>query len=247
MDFPVYPNMFAWNLDERIDWICAHGLSSQSWDAHRDLQLEQHNHQWAIIYIYIMCRIWCHAHTSEQFVKTCAMAKRGSKLLALALSILVARSFVALVETPQVHLGNRHKPPSRTTRTAVDFAKVAQYLEPFVTVIGITRKDVWQGALDANNNLRLISNQTALVDIKEAQAHAECLAQTLVESASTSEKAATSSCRTSRCHSSPWMAQSFSIWWAMCYRIWPWPASLRFMLNWSGQVSRCHFGHTGMG
>jgi len=66
---------------------------------------------------------------------------------------------------------------------------VAQYLEPFVTVIGITRKDVWQGALDANNNLRLISNQTALVDIKEAQAHAECLAQTLVESASTSEKA----------------------------------------------------------
>ena len=117
------------------------------------------------------------------------MAKRGSKLLALALSILVARSFVALVETPQVHLGNRHKPPSRTTRTAVDFAKVAQYLEPFVTVIGITRKDVWQGALDANNNLRLISNQTALVDIKEAQAHAECLAQTLVESASTSEKA----------------------------------------------------------
>ncbi|CAL1172918.1 unnamed protein product, partial [Cladocopium goreaui] len=117
------------------------------------------------------------------------MAKRGSKLLALALSILVARSFVALVETPRVTQTNRHKSPSITTRTALDPANMAQYLEPFVTVIGITLKDVWQGALDANNNLRLISKQTALVDIKEAQAHAECLAQTLVESACTSEKA----------------------------------------------------------
>ena len=117
------------------------------------------------------------------------MAKRGSKLLALALSILVARSFVALVETPRVTQTNRHKSPSITTRTALDPANMAQYLEPFITVIGITLKDVWQGALDANNNLRLISKQTALVDIKEAQAHAECLAQTLVESACTSEKA----------------------------------------------------------
>ena len=95
----------------------------------------------------------------------------------------------ALVETPRVTQTNRHKSPSITTRTALDPANMAQYLEPFVTVIGITLKDVWQGALDANNNLRLISKQTALVDIKEAQAHAECLAQTLVESACTSEKA----------------------------------------------------------
>lgn len=82
---------------------------------------------------------------------------------------------------------NRHKSPSRTTRTAFGPANVVQYLEPFVTVIGV--KDVWQGTLDANNNLGLISKQTALVDIKEAQAHAECLAQTLVKSACTSEKA----------------------------------------------------------
>eukprot|EP00438_Fugacium_kawagutii_P016882 Skav223772 [mRNA] locus=scaffold521:184778:186200:+ [translate_table: standard] len=117
------------------------------------------------------------------------MANRGSKLFALALSILVARSFVALVERPRVTQTNRHKSPSRTTRTAFDPAKVVQYLEPFVPVIGITLKDVWQGTLDANNNLGLISKQTALVDIKEAQAHTECLAQTLVKSACTSEKA----------------------------------------------------------
>ena len=112
------------------------------------------------------------------------MAKRGSKLFALAMSILVARSFVALVERPRVTQTNRHKSPSRTTRT-----NVVQYLEPFVTVIGITLKDVWQGTLDANNNLGLISKRRALVDIKEAQAHAECLAQTLVKSACTSENA----------------------------------------------------------
>ena len=89
------------------------------------------------------------------------MAKRGTKLFALALSILVARSFVALVERPRVTQTNRHKSPSRTTRTAFDPANVVQYL-----------KDVWQGTVDANNNLGLISKQTALVDIKEAQAHA---------------------------------------------------------------------------
>ena len=107
--------------------------------------------------------------------------KRGSKLLSLALSILLARSFVALVETPRMARTNRHKSPSRATRTAFDLASMAQF-EPLVTVTGRTLKDVRRGTLDANNNLRFISKQTALVDIFETQAHTERLAQTLVKS-----------------------------------------------------------------
>ena len=172
--------------------------------------------------------------------------KRGSKLLSLALSILVARSFVA-VETPRMAQTNRHKSPSRATRTAFDLeAGMAQYLEPgLVTVTGRTLKDVRRGTLDANNNLRLISKQTALVDIFETQAHTERLAQTLVKSLRrpwwralcTSEQALNIFLLNVTLPLIPVNGTEFQHLVTMCYRMRPPQESLRFMLSleWASQ------------
>lgn len=118
------------------------------------------------------------------------MAKRRLKLLALALSILVARSFAALIQISRVTQVNRHKAP-RTTRCALsasNFAQVAQYWEPFATVFGISLKDIVVGVQAASNNIDSLSGQKTLVDSKYAREHAESLAKTLVESIAKSEQ-----------------------------------------------------------
>ena len=125
------------------------------------------------------------------------MAKRGCKLLALALSLLVAgRSFVvcfvALVETPQVVTRSakrhkRHKSPSsssRTTRCTFSASDAAQFLEP----LGISLKDIVVELQAANNNIDSLSGQTSLVDSKYAPEHAESLAKSLVEGTAKSEQ-----------------------------------------------------------
>ena len=116
------------------------------------------------------------------------MAKRRLKLLALALSILVARSFAVLIQISRVTQVNRHKAP-RTTRCAFSNASdAAQYLEPFATVVGISLKDIVVGLQAANNNINSLSGQETLVDSKYAREHAESLAKTLVESTAKSEQ-----------------------------------------------------------
>ena len=136
------------------------------------LAVEQHKHHLATHV--------CHAHTSDLVVQTyiIAMAKRGFKLLALALPILVGRSFIAPVGIPRVTQVNWHKRPSRTTRWAsFEAEKLAQYLEPFATVIGTSLEEVAQGVRDASKNRHSISKQKSLVDIDDAQAHGERLAK----------------------------------------------------------------------
>ena len=108
------------------------------------------------------------------------MAKRRFKLLALALSIM-ARSFVAPLEISRAARVNRQKAP-RTTRWAFDASNAAQFLEPSVTVIGVSLKDVVQGLEAANSNIDLLSKQALLVNSKDAQDHAQSLAKTLVKS-----------------------------------------------------------------
>ena len=118
------------------------------------------------------------------------MAKRRLKLLALALSILVARSFAALIQISRVTQVNRHKVP-KTTRCALsasDFVQFAQYCEPFATVFGISLKDIVVGVQAANKNIDSLSGQKTLVDSKYAREHAESLAKTLVESIAKSEQ-----------------------------------------------------------
>ncbi|CAE7557185.1 unnamed protein product [Symbiodinium sp. CCMP2592] len=112
------------------------------------------------------------------------MAKRRFKLLALALSIMVARSFVAPLETSRITQVGRHKAP-RITRWAFDASNAAQYLEPFVAVLGLSLKDVVQGVQVANSNIVSLSRQDTLVNSDDAQDHAESLAEALLaESAS---------------------------------------------------------------
>ncbi|OLP76468.1 hypothetical protein AK812_SmicGene43590 [Symbiodinium microadriaticum] len=125
------------------------------------------------------------AHITVVQTYNIAMTKRGFKLLAVAVPILVGRSFIAPFGIPR-----GHKCPSRTTRWAsFEAEKLAQYLEPFATLIGTSLKEIAQGVRDANKNRRSISKQKSLVDIDDAQAHAEHLAKILVESTEKSEKA----------------------------------------------------------
>ncbi|CAJ1348559.1 unnamed protein product [Effrenium voratum] len=99
------------------------------------------------------------------------MAKRGSKLLALALPILVGRSFLAVDEIPRT-TPSGHKHPSKTTRASINLQKSAEYLEPLATVFGTSLKEIGQGVLEANNNFRSISIQTSLAQLNNAQARA---------------------------------------------------------------------------
>ncbi|CAE7619755.1 unnamed protein product, partial [Symbiodinium natans] len=116
------------------------------------------------------------------------MAKRRFKLpavLALALSIMVARSFVAPFEISRITQVNRHK-AARTTRWAFDASIAAQYLEPFATVLGLSLKDIVLGVQVANSNIDSLSKQDTLVNSNDAQDHAEGLAKALVKESSAS-------------------------------------------------------------
>ncbi|CAJ1410880.1 unnamed protein product, partial [Effrenium voratum] len=118
-----------------------------------------------------------------------SMAKRGSRLLALALPILVGRAFIAQVEIPRT-TPSGHKHPSKTTRWAsINLQECAENFDPFATTLGISLKDIGQGILEANKNRRVISKQTSLVDVNYAQAHAQRLAKILVENAKQTREA----------------------------------------------------------
>jgi len=119
------------------------------------------------------------------------MAKRGFKLFAWALAILVGRSIFCLVEIPRVTQVNSHKSPRRTTRLAIldDLQQWAGILDPFATVTGVSLKDIWTGIVDADSALRSISTLKSLAQFRGVQTHAEDLAKTLVESTQNSSKA----------------------------------------------------------
>jgi len=114
------------------------------------------------------------------------MAKRGFKLFALALSILVGRSFLALVEIPQT-TQHRYRRPSKTARS-VEPPTWAAYLEPIVTVVGISLKDLANQFLDARRSARSLNELKPLVDVNDAYEHAGVLANKLLEGAERSHK-----------------------------------------------------------
>eukprot|EP00434_Breviolum_minutum_P046003 symbB.v1.2.041382.t1/scaffold8117.1/size13801/1 len=110
------------------------------------------------------------------------MAKRGFKLFALALSILVGRSFLALVEIPQT-TQHRYRRPSKTARS-VEPPDWAAYLEPIVTVVGISLKDLANQFFDARRIARSLNELNPLVDVNDAYEHAGVLANKLLEGVS---------------------------------------------------------------
>ena len=114
------------------------------------------------------------------------MAKRGFKLFALALSILVGRSLLALVEIPQT-TQHRYRRPSKTARS-VEPPTWAIYLDPIVTVVGISLNDLAKQVLDARRSARSLNKLKPLVDVNDAYEHAGVLANKLLEGAETSHK-----------------------------------------------------------
>ena len=114
------------------------------------------------------------------------MAKRGFKLFALALSILVGRSLLALVEIPQT-TQHRYRRPSKTARS-VEPPTWAAYLDPIVTVVGISLNDLAKQVLDARRSARSLNKLKPLVDVNDAYEHAGVLANKLLEGAETSHK-----------------------------------------------------------
>ena len=128
------------------------------------------------------------SYTYNIVVQTCdlLMAKRGFKLFALALSILVGRSFLALVEIPQT-TQHRYRRPSKTARSA-EPPDWAAYLEPIVTVVGISLKDLANQFFDARRIARSLNELNPLVDVNDAYEHAGVLANKLLEGPERSHK-----------------------------------------------------------
>jgi len=114
------------------------------------------------------------------------MAKRGFKLFALALSILVGRSFLALVEIPRT-TQDRYRRASKTARSA-EPPIWATYLDPIATVAGISLSDLAKQLLDAYSSARSLDKLKPLVDVRHAYEHAGLLAKKLLEGAETSHK-----------------------------------------------------------
>ena len=112
------------------------------------------------------------------------MAKRGFKLFALSLSILVGKFFLALVEIPRT-TQNRYKRSSKTARSE-EAPKWATYLEPILSVAGTT-VELGKQVLDASNNFRPIQRLKPLENVNDASEHARLLAKKLVERATSQE------------------------------------------------------------
>ena len=129
------------------------------------------------------------SYTYNIVVQTCdlLMAKRGFKLFALALSILVGRSFLALVEIPQT-TQHRYRCPSKTARS-VEPPAWASYLDPIASDLGISISDIAERILDANNNFRPIEKVKQLENVNNAHQHAILLAKKLMDRAKTSQEA----------------------------------------------------------
>lgn len=123
-------------------------------------------------------------------VQTCnlLMAKRDFKLFALALSFLVGRSFLALVEIPRT-TQNRYRRSSRTARSVVEPPTWATCLDPIASAVGISLRDIGKQVLDANSNARSLNKLKPLVDVSDAYEHARLLANKLVERAKKSQEA----------------------------------------------------------
>ena len=115
------------------------------------------------------------------------MAKRGFKLFALALSFLVGRSLLALVEIPRT-TQDRYRRSSKTARSA-EPPTWATYLDPTASAVGISLREIEKQILDANNNVRSLNKLKSLVDVYDAYEHARLLANKLVERAKTSQEA----------------------------------------------------------
>ena len=115
------------------------------------------------------------------------MAKRRFKIFALALSILVGKFFLALVEIPQT-TQDRYKRSSKTARSA-EAPWLATYLDPIASVAGISLKDIGKQILDANKNFRPIEKLKLLETVNNAQHHASLLADKLMDRAKTSQDA----------------------------------------------------------
>ena len=114
------------------------------------------------------------------------MAKRGFKLFALALCILVGRSFLALVEIPRT-TQDRYRRPSKTARS-VEPPTWATYLDPIASAVGISLRDIGKQVLDASNNFRLIEKVKRLENVNDAHQHAILLAKKLMDRAKTSQE-----------------------------------------------------------
>ena len=115
------------------------------------------------------------------------MAKRGFKLFALALSFLVGKSFLALVEIPRT-TQDRNRRSSKTAKSA-EPPTWATYLDPIASAVGISLRDIGKQVLDANSNVRSLKKLKPLVDVDDAYEHARLLANKLVERAKTSQEA----------------------------------------------------------
>ena len=115
------------------------------------------------------------------------MAKRRFKIFALALSILVGKFFLALVEIPRT-TQDRYKRSSKTARSAEAFW-LATFLDPVASVAGISLKDIGKQVLDANNNFRPITKLKSLENVNGAHHHARLLADKLMDRAKTSQEA----------------------------------------------------------
>ena len=115
------------------------------------------------------------------------MAKRGFKLFPLALSFLVGRSFLALVEIPRT-TQDRYRRSSKIARSE-EPPWLATFFDPIASVAGISLKDVAKQILDANNNFRPIEKLKPLENVNGAHHHARLLADKLMDRAKTSQEA----------------------------------------------------------
>ncbi|CAK9072966.1 Uncharacterized protein SCF082_LOCUS35813 [Durusdinium trenchii] len=115
------------------------------------------------------------------------MAKRRFKIIALALSILVGKFFLAFFEIPRT-TQDRYKCSSKTARSA-ETPWLATFLDPIVSVAGISLKDIGKQVLDANNNFRPIEKLKLLKNVNDAHHHARLLADKLMDRAKMSQEA----------------------------------------------------------
>ncbi|CAK9071421.1 unnamed protein product [Durusdinium trenchii] len=129
------------------------------------------------------------SYTCVIVVQTCNlfMAKRGFKLFALALSILVGRSLLALVEIPRT-TQDRYRRPSKTARP-VEPLTWATYLDPIASAVGVSLTDIGKQVLDASKNFRPIEKVKRLENVNDAHQHAILLAKKLMDRAKTSQEA----------------------------------------------------------
>ena len=121
-------------------------------------------------------------------MQTCnlAMAKRGFKLLALVLPILLGRSCIALIAIPRV-TQNKHKCPSTTRKASLEAGEWAQKIDPFSG--WDIAEGTWAGTLGCKQEPSLDFQTEIFGGSRRFPKHAKRLAKILVRNAKKSEKA----------------------------------------------------------